>query len=399
MKGGKQIAYGSYGCIFNPQLLCKGQSVRGDGVSKLMDLEEALKELKEQTIVDSIDSEFTYHLRPPKMCDIGDLDPEEDALNECHLIKDINDYSDFVILQMENGGVSIDAYLSNVTRTPSLRNVEHAKRFILGMENLFEGLVQFYDNDFIHFDLKTANIVYKEDENRFNMIDFGLSSSYKDINSLYKRRNFMFEAGYFITPMELWFIPNGPSSITNKSGLRDYYKGSWYEETNKRIATNDIYLEPLLDTIHSYSTTYNYNSTNLLPVYKEMVASVDTYSLGIVLVEILVSFSNKKFTYGGSEDIRHPFYRDVARLINEMIEPAYMKRISPVDALEEFRDIKRKYTTHMPPGVGAAAAASGSGSDSISKKKTRKSKKKYRNKSHIKRGGRKNKKRTNRRRK
>jgi len=382
-----------------------------------MEREDAIGELSEQKYVDEvIDPGFKYHLRPPKMCEIGDLDRKEDALHYCPLFRRGIPYDfkkDYAILQMENGGVSISDYLRKVTTAPprsnlelfrtrpKLQNIESAKRFIFGMENLFEGLVDFYDNEFIHFDLKTTNIVYNEDENRFNFIDFGLSSSYKDIIKFVNSNDKRFRYGYYITPMELWFIPNNTTSTTGLyMKLSKFYDGGSYDYLmNREIVTNDIYLEPMRESLEDelYKPLFESSGKTYIAHVVDMIGGVDTYGIGILLVEILVSFSNKKFTYGGSEDIIDPFYKDVSRLIHEMIHPFYGKRILPQDALIKFRDIKSKYITYMSPGVGAAAAASGSGGGRRSNKKTKS--KKHKTKSHIKRGRRKNKKRTNRRRK
>ena len=52
-------------------------------------------------------------------------------------------------------------------------------KFIKLTFNLFKGIKLFNKLNFIHFDIKSDNIVYLPDEDKFIFIDFGLSKTYK----------------------------------------------------------------------------------------------------------------------------------------------------------------------------------------------------------------------------
>ena len=41
-KGGKVLASGGFGCVFSPQLKCKGKTLKKRGISKLMKKEYAI---------------------------------------------------------------------------------------------------------------------------------------------------------------------------------------------------------------------------------------------------------------------------------------------------------------------------------------------------------------------
>jgi len=350
MKGGRQIASGTYGCVFKPQLLCKGETTRGNGVSKLMEKKEAVIEIGEQNYVDTvIDPEFEFHLQPPIMCEIGDIDTTTDDLTGCHLFKgnipeDVNDK--FAILQMRDGGMSMLDYFKKMSSRPHLRNVENAMKFILGMENLFYGVEGFVKNQFLHLDIKPANIVYNESENRFNFIDFGLSVKSDNIDKVLKKRRHVFELGYFVTPIEISFIANDDVNVEIADEileqLEDTYNNpkSSYRRFSKNYAASDIYLEPLIPSIERYKPLY-IEESQLLRI--DMVDKIDVFSLGIVLLETLAAFSQFKFDFNNTGFYQVEFYRDIAQFIKKLIEPFCKDRLSATEALMKFREIKHKY--------------------------------------------------------
>lgn len=199
------IASGTYGCVYKPALKCKGIDERGDGVTKLMRRDDAETEIKEQERVDKIDPEFKYHLNTPTICEVGEYDIENDKnLDECVLIpKDYYDdrwKEEFVLMQMDDGGKSIYDIINK--RDPKIfrEPLSWKMNFISGMKNLFEGLKDFEKVNFVHFDIKSANIVYKEETNRFNYIDFGLSTKRDDIRDKF---SFMITAGYYALPFDI----------------------------------------------------------------------------------------------------------------------------------------------------------------------------------------------------
>jgi len=351
MKGGKQVAYGSFGCVFKPQLLCKGQSVRGDGVSKLMERKEAIGELSEQKYVDEvIDPGFKYHLRPPKMCEIGDLDETQDDLKDCPLFRlgvpsDVR--KDYAILQMENGGVSIQAYLSKLYESPGLRTMKNMMDFIFGMENLFKGIVDFKNNKFIHFDIKPGNIVYREETNRFNFIDFGLGIKSDDINNVVHNRNNMFTSGYFIMPIELAFLVRDLKVNRVEDIAKKIYgkNKSSYKTTNASFAASDIYLKPLLDNIQIYDEIFKIDKRN---VARYMFDKIDVYSLGITLMQIIVVFTSSKFRYNFFNAERD-FIDEISNLVRDMINPVATLRLTADKAYSNLLKLKEKYGYTLPP--------------------------------------------------
>jgi len=366
MKGGKQIAQGSYGCVFKPQLLCKGENVRGDGVSKLMETHEAMSEIHEQKKIDEIDPNFKYHLKPPRICDVGDLNPMYDSLSKCRVSQ--GKYRrDLSILQMEDGGESLEIYLDKVSKSSALKNEETAKKVFFAMENLFAGLVDFYENKFIHFDLKPGNIVYNDSTNRFNFIDFGLASSYDNLDSFFEDREFLLKTGYFITPIEAYMLTIGDKDTSifqdaaklkrNASILFNKNTAS-YRYVNNIESLDDIYYKPFIDNIEKYSEI---SSINFEELAKKIIGRIDTYSLGICLITFFNAFSSKKYnTKIRTQLTPGSFFRELAHFIEILTNPNFIERGSPREALRHIRKMKEIFDSSLPRSGAAAAAASGS---------------------------------------
>jgi len=141
LKKTKMIAKGGFGCVYYPQLLCKGETERGNGVSKVMKFCDAKMELKESLNIDKIDPNFLFHLKTPKLYNIKDI--ETDCLEECFICVN-NVYccnnglwhnattSPPAVLQMPYGGISLYQYYSNIpASTSTIIQSKNAQKYSL----------------------------------------------------------------------------------------------------------------------------------------------------------------------------------------------------------------------------------------------------------------------------
>tara|TARA_Y100000780_G_scaffold232460_2_gene264211 strand:+ start:1779 stop:3161 length:1383 start_codon:yes stop_codon:yes gene_type:complete len=394
-KGGKQIAYGSYGCVFKPPIKCKGEDYRRKGISKLMKKGEAHEEISEQEKVDKIDPNFEYHLKPPHMCGVGEYDSQTDEkMSNCGIHKDdirkivnldLHKHEEYgkrdnhlILLQMENGGRDLDDYIHNklIHKLP-----DEKKKFICGMKNLFKGLVDFKKNDFYHLDIKGANILYNEDTNRFNYIDFGLSA---DADTILNTRDFLFSYGYFFHPPYMNML-NGLGGLTKRNledftsdvqqimrGNDGYTKqfdkefilpvGQSIRPSNSEIK-ND--LQKIAKEKQSFILeTMKSDSDPPKSFIKEYASKIDIYSLGTILVKIYRFCTGKKIDLSKVDESVEPFYIELQNLIKGMIKKNYIDRITPENAYKKMVSICKRYGVDTEDDTtsssGAAASASGS---------------------------------------
>ena len=181
-KAGKAIKSGSYGCVFNPELLCKGSTTRNpNNISKLLKKDDADEEMIEIDKVKNALSTLTggqkqyFSVFNVNECSPEDISNQDDFLNvneKCdHIIKEnsidqfnseIDNYS---LINMPNYGIDLsdlikDITLDNLVLVNNLVS-DFIKKAIVPMNNL----------NVLHRDVKDVNIMY--DSNNLVLIDWG----------------------------------------------------------------------------------------------------------------------------------------------------------------------------------------------------------------------------------
>ena len=181
-QGGKFLGKGTYGCVYNPPIPCKGTDDRdsSDYVSKVMSKKEASSEMKEANIIRKIDPKSNFALYGLKECDIVSVTKsDENCLKDCTHLKPyvskqkkgeckVKKLSQLV---MKNGGYSLE-----YDKNKSLFKVE-PQQLLRPMYDIFVGLNKIKKAGYLHRDIKNPNLVYNENLNKFYLIDFGLMES------------------------------------------------------------------------------------------------------------------------------------------------------------------------------------------------------------------------------
>lgn len=205
-KGGKAIASGGFGCVFQPALKCVNKP-RGNGVSKLLFKDDAIDEMGELVeilpILNRIPNKEKYFIGVKvKMCDIDLLD-DEDKVNfdkKCSRLtshgivsSNVNSHlNKLSAIQLPYGGMDISRYLSHVNLTPNV--------FITLNRSLIQllkhAIVPMNKRGLFHNDLKSSNILCTMHHSSLQskIIDWGLAfvqTNTSDI-SKYRDRPFQF---------------------------------------------------------------------------------------------------------------------------------------------------------------------------------------------------------------
>ena len=185
--GAAAVAAGGYGCVFNPALLCEGETIRRHGkVSKLMLKEYAEREIKElqtyQYIISSIPNYEEYFIiggiticKPRPLNEKIDLKKFDAICNNLTEKKynssNVNNYlNELRAITLTNGGIDIKKYLKK-NLTSERFNVLNG-----GLIKLLKyGIVPMNKKKLYHFDLKAGNILISDD-NKVRIIDWGLSA-------------------------------------------------------------------------------------------------------------------------------------------------------------------------------------------------------------------------------
>jgi serine/threonine protein kinase len=413
LKGGKVVGKGTYGCVYNPPMKCMGSGEREPNtISKLMDYKEALKEVKEMSVIDNIDPDYEFHVELSKICDPGipiqgvDYKVKDgEIVNSCPMIESVLKTKtmsgklaelkekNLKLVKYEDGGTNLAVFIGDKIGqlTDDSQRSDFFLKLFLSMENLFKGLVVMERHDFCHFDIKLENIVIREQsdsEKLFTLkyIDFGMSRNFDEIPS----RN-VFNNAYFAWPLELMLFKqelyNAVDTDATKQTMLDAFSRSFASKVARQTIdtrTMDPYTMTINDANIFQKYIYDINGTpgvNKSEMYHEMTSKIDVFSLGIVLLEswaniLQVFFYNREATDVLLDSFTHrEIFDEIHELILNMIRPYYGTRYTAEQAYNEFMsikqlilqedDIKPIRTTEIPGLVGAQKTRLTSGSPNI----------------------------------
>jgi hypothetical protein len=203
-RGGKAVAAGSYGCIFNPALRCEHkhkqehkQEHKQQMISKLMETAAAKNEMKEinevLSHIKNIPHNDNYFLvQDVNMCTPAELSISDlvDFDKTCNDIVKYNKYDhsninnhlkNFKIINMPNGGIDMDHYWKKIMKLTKLNQTK--EYFSIGNMALIklvkEGIVPLNKLGFYHLDVKAGNILISD---YARLIDWGLAQKLNRAN-------------------------------------------------------------------------------------------------------------------------------------------------------------------------------------------------------------------------
>ena len=194
-------AQGASGCVFEG-LGCRHGNSKTKLVaplSKLMEKRAYDEEMKQNTQINKIDSNYHYHLKTKGSCDPEmTLSEYEYITKECtdpsaiqgKLINDLRANTKLILMQ--DGGENWDDYSQN-----SDLSLEDIKVFLVNSYNVVRGVQHMLDNNYIHDDIKVSNLVYNSENKRSNLIDFGRSKYKSDIYNVRKTEYYNDEDAFY----------------------------------------------------------------------------------------------------------------------------------------------------------------------------------------------------------
>ena len=313
--GGQVIASGGFGCVFSPELKCKGKKTRGKNrISKLMIEKYTLAEYNEiKTLREKINKIPNYEnyfllndfnvCRPAKLSksDLKGFNNKCSALPKNKITsKNINESLDKMLaLNMPNGGIPIDDFIYN---NSSYENIIKLNNCLINL--LKKGIIPMNNKNIYHSDIKDSNILVDQTSSiKTRLIDWGLSTEYiPNINQKFPKtwRN---------RPLQF----NVPFSVIIFSDVfvDKYIK---YIESGGKIEYNSLkpfvlnYISIWMKERGSGHYKYINNIMNMLFNYKVKKDSKlieNEFTLPYIsnyIIEILLHFTN--FTPNGSLNLR-----------------------------------------------------------------------------------------------
>jgi serine/threonine protein kinase len=215
-KGGKVIASGGYGCVFDPALKCEGEKKRENGkISKLMTDKHATQEYEEINSIkqklDKIKNYRDYFLiydatlcRPSKLqpTDLTEFTSKCTALPKDNITKsNINSkLNEVMSLNIPNGGLPIDDYIYKNGSFSKLYNLHDSL-----VKLLKKGIIPMNERHIYHNDIKDSNVLVDDRDGQLKtrLIDWGLSTEYLPFDdepfpTVWRNRPFQFNVPFSV---------------------------------------------------------------------------------------------------------------------------------------------------------------------------------------------------------
>ena len=334
MKGGKAIASGSYGCVFKPAMLCKGDVERKkDYITKVMYHSYADLELKEMKMVTEVlkdipDGDKYFLANNITRCPLNEIDGDDvkGRKNKCSgaFAKSLTDRE--FNLKINKGlitGINIPYGGKDLLDTigPNLTS----KTFIninKGIINLIKnGIVKFNKKKLLHLDIKHMNMLYNPKDKNVRLIDWGICAKYTNdvVTEGVKDRNLMFNR-----PIVNFLFDHHFTRVFNET-LQDHGDISTYSKSQVTDLLTYIfrsYLEP------------DFKGIKLNP-RKLLAPAPQTFILNMPHYFIIADFFKAAF--------ENKLIREAYPDLSAMSEAEFMSRIirdSLIPVMVEFLDLK-----------------------------------------------------------
>jgi serine/threonine protein kinase len=380
------VATGSFGCVHNPSLRCIDDldpaEYKGK-VSKLMKTTDMKIELEEYEKLEksNIDPKNRFTLKKPTTCKVNPNNDVQEIKNCAPLVLNKeNRYryfesdgktlrNDLSLLIMENGGIDLVELTGKVAEDQSQWSKKKADNFWKACVVLFEAVDALQEANYVHYDIKSDNVLYNEKDETVKLIDFGLM---KDIG-YFSSTNFppKTRLEQFSYPLELLVYEKSKYDV--KRSFYQFHKMHpdftqlypWSEDKKQQ------FVQKLKDDIAVFVNDDAYTYTDFK---RKSTRTLDLYALGLTCLHV----SNTHFgLFEGNiklESLRDFFYK--------CITPNVKARLTTREALEEYsrlvgvaispqREHQPKIKRSSEPTSLALALAHGAESSSKSKSRSK----------------------------
>jgi len=342
----KLIGKGSYGCVFRPEIPCRGKKYKRNKktISKIMIQETndaILKEFAVDKLVQKIPNYNQWAYIWKKMC----KPPKYDTMKEISEIsrclkkskKTKKEYNRFAyMLTGEYGGIPFKDHCLKLINKSSYQTKKFQKifmRIFRYLEPLFVGLIQLKKNNILHNDLSVSNIMFKK--NQCYIIDFGLSCKYTDTKCIQKRSKKQITGTRIYDPYPYDFVFLYGNKKEREQELKTIkhkiYRDNHddYETIHKGIFNRNDIDESMIESL-------KYPSNK-----KTIINGLDIYSLAMVLPTILCEIADKYDV--GKKQLMKCFdsikIQNQLALLKAMSEYHSKNRIDIEDAYERYKTL------------------------------------------------------------
>ena len=295
----KFVGAGAFKCVIEPAIPCDGKKLPKGYVSAIATYKELRNEQKTYSIIQKVDPQHKFTLKPPQVCELKNqitVLNHPVINNNCRGIVDYYEMSsgDDIAgnMVMKREGISV----GNI-KFGSLSSYKRNK-MIRALPQLVEAIIAINRVGYAHYDIKTDNILYDSKQNKYILIDFGISAPVGD----------GYTNDYFKQPYSFW-----PPDMT------DNYMTITNSIERKLLSYDPKFKQWFYENMTAAKQHMLKNPKDYIKVAKN---KVDVYSLGIAFFRI------------GMETMSPRMFRKfVIDVITPMIDPNAYYRVNAKEAL------------------------------------------------------------------
>lgn len=338
MRGGAFLSEGGYGCVFYPEINCRGRDTSNkEYISKIQrkdfsaENEIAIGNVL-KTMKDWIEKPLLNNFAPViSTCPIQISKLSIDEEDKCALFKK-EQTDDYIIMRVRYvDNKDFDDYLVSTSSGQEL-----LRTFIGSYNHLLQSLSFLQTVNIVHNDLKGQNIIYDTERSVPIIIDFGLSIPIANVN----RENinnyfYIFAPDYYAWALEVHFlnyilhVNPTPSKKDVKGIARAYTQGNAALKSftpGFRSKFEDLCYQELLYYVGK-------DENVIIKHVLDSWATWDNYSLSVMFIKILF-FLVKKAENGSVLD--NPFVVFTTQLLLKNIHPNPRERLSVAATTKAF---------------------------------------------------------------
>jgi len=336
MEGGKLIGQGTYGCIFDPPLLCKKKQFTKGDIGKLTVESDLEREKFAYKVLQGIDEAKKYFILPDASCSPRIIDNQVDNdITKCKFLEK-TDHTKLKQVAMEYGG-------KDLTKI-NIKSKDSISFFIL-MRRMLEAGSLLLLHGFIHYDIHAGNILIDK-HNNSKLIDWGQSFSKDEITL-----ESIEERWKVLTPE----FAAEPPEVTFLTAIDDYNNYSFEEALiqlmpRKRVLHKiekllGVSLRTQLANLGTFfRSSQAFQQKDIVKIWKLYYPGFDAWGIGVVLLDCLATLI---YSYEFIESSEWKLKKGiVVEILKKMLHTNPKERIDCVEALailDPVNEIYMKY--------------------------------------------------------
>lgn len=334
---------GAFGCIYYPELKCDGTfSKNKKHISKLQ--KEGTESENEYNISSIIKKNITdyniYFSIITNQCDIKIKSIKPD-LSTCNIYKKLKDrkIDDFTLLQQKY--ITHEKIISQFIKSNIKSHRKYITELIVTYRHLCNGINYLLNNNIVHYDLHSSNIIFDLNREIPIIIDFGISIDFNEIKNI-NENNVQELTKYFYVNAPshyMWcyeihilnYLLNETNILTNEA-LKNILDENITSNTLLQEVFSSSFLKKYKNLLYNYYKKYvNKDRLNVVRELLETHYYWDIYSISLIFLRI-INHSYKK------KHLNDSVYKMFTMLLFENLHPNPYRRNKPDETIRKLNN-------------------------------------------------------------